>query len=307
MAQLQKPLAAPSQRTGSVHKRLWGTRFHMGLIPKALTYLLLTIIAAIFVLPFLWMVSTALKPDALVVHTPPLWFPRPFLWRNFYEAVTIRGYPVYLYVWNTVYYSCMGVLGTLVSSSLAAFGFARLEFRGRNTLFIILMSTLMMPFAVTMVPTFIMFQKVGWIDSFKPLLLPAWLSAFGGAYNIFLLRQFFLGIPREYDEAARLDGASSLRIYWNVILPQARPVLGAVAVFAFVYYWNDFLWPLIVLQSQDHFTLSLFLAAFRGYMRQTRWSLLMAASTLLMLPCLVLFFMAQRAFIEGIAITGMKA
>jgi ABC-type glycerol-3-phosphate transport system permease component len=238
-----------------------------------------------------------------VCGLPPQWFPRPWVWRNFIDSLTLLGHPVHLYAFNTILIATLGVLGVALSSSLVAFGFARLDFPGRNALFILVLSTMMLPRIVTIVPQFILFQKLGWLDTFKPLIVPYW---FGAPFHIFLLRQFFLAIPKELDDAARVDGASSLQIYWRIILPLSKPALATVAIFAFVYHWNDLLEPLIFLASQRNWTLALFLASFQGYMQQPRWNLLMAASTVLTLPVLILFFFAQRLFIGGITVTGIK-
>jgi multiple sugar transport system permease protein len=251
-----------------------------------------------------WMLSTALKPDYLLFQIPPVWIPWPMIWGNFPASLEYSGQPVYLYAWNTVQISVLAVLGTVLSSCVVAFGFARLDFPGRDTLFTLVLSTLMLPFAVTMVPMFILFHSIGWLDTFKPLIVPAWFG--GGAFNIFLLRQFFLSIPKEYDEAAHIDGAGSWTILWRIIVPLSKPGLAAVTVFAFVYYWNDFLWPLVVISKQEHFTLSLFLATFQVAQRSTPWNLWMAASTIVMLPTVAVFFFAQRLFIQGVALTGLK-
>lgn len=272
-------------------------------LKRTVSYFLLSSLGLLMSLPFLWMLSTALKPDALVFSIPPEWFPRPWVWRNFIDSLTLLGHPVHLYVFNTVLIAVLGVLGVTLSSSLVAFGFARLDFPGRNLLFLLVLSTMMLPRIVTIVPQFILFQKIGWLDTFKPLIVPYW---FGAPFHIFLLRQFFLSIPKELDDAARVDGASSFQIYWRIVLPLSRPALATVAIFAFTYHWNDLLEPLIFLSSQHNWTLALFLASFQGYMQQPRWNLLMAASTILTLPVLVLFFFAQRLFIGGITVTGIK-
>jgi len=255
-------------------------------------------------LPAFWMLSTAIKPESLVFQIPPVWFSWPPILQNFPDSLQSTGRPVYLYAWNTIRITFLSVLGTVLSASIVAFGFARLDFPGRDALFTLVLSTLMLPFAVTMVPTFILFHELGWLDTFKPLIVPAWFG--GGAFNIFLLRQFFLTIPREYDESARIDGAGSWTILWRIIVPLSKPSLAAVVVFAFVFYWNDFLWPLVVISNQDHFTLALFLGTFQVALRATAWNLLMAASTLVMLPTLIVFLLTQRFFIQGIALTGLK-
>ncbi|MBX6773221.1 MAG: carbohydrate ABC transporter permease [Chloroflexi bacterium] len=299
--------ASPSMsiaRPGAMRRFLLGTRFHPGALQQVILHLILIIIAGVMLLPMFWMVSTALRPDYLVFKIPPVWIPWPLVWSNFPASLQYEGQPVYLYAWNTVQISVLAVLGTVISSTIVAFGFARLDFPGRDALFTLVLSTLMLPFAVTMVPMFILFHALGWLDSFKPLIIPAWFG--GGAFNIFLLRQFFLGIPREYDEAARIDGAGSWTILWRIIVPLSRPALATVTVFAFVYYWNDFLWPLVVISKQEHFTLSLFLATFQVAQRATPWNLLMAAATLVMLPTVLVFFVAQRLFIQGVALTGLK-
>ncbi|MCS6828517.1 MAG: carbohydrate ABC transporter permease [Caldilinea sp.] len=280
-----------------------GSKRRREFLRRVVTYFLLSALGLIMSLPFLWMLSTALKPDALVFSIPPEWFPRPWVWHNFIDSLTLLGHPVHLYVFNTTLIAVLGVLGVTLSSSLVAFGFARLDFPGRSTLFLLVLSTMMLPRIVTIVPQFILFQRIGWLDTFAPLIVPYW---FGAPFHIFLLRQFFLSIPKELDDAARVDGASSLQIYWRIILPLAKPALATVAIFAFTYHWNDLLEPLIFLSSQQNWTLALFLASFQGYMQQPRWNLLMAASTILTLPVLILFFFAQRLFIGGITVTGIK-
>jgi ABC-type glycerol-3-phosphate transport system permease component len=281
-----------------------GSRRRFDLLRQGISYALLVLLSLVMALPFLWMVSTALKPYAQVFTIPPEWFPRPYIWRNFIDALILLDHPVHLYAWNTTVITVLGVVGVLISSSLVAFGFARLEFPGRDPLFILLLSTMMLPPAVVMVPKFILFRELGWLDTFKPLIVPYW---FGAPYHIFLLRQFFRTIPVDLDAAARMDGASSLRIYWHIILPLSKPALATVAIFAFVYHWNDLLEPLIFLSSQKNWTLALYLSSFQGYIdQQPLWNLMMAASTVLVMPVLLLFFFTQRLFIGGITVTGIK-
>lgn len=294
----------PLRSSPFVRRLLFGSRFQPGLVHQVVIYILLVFFAGVMTLPMFWMVSTALKPDYLLFKIPPVWIPWPLVWANFPASLQSSGQPVYLYGWNTVQITVLAVLGTVISSSIVAFGFARLEFPGRNLLFTLVLSTLMLPFAVTMVPMFILFHAIGWLDSFKPLIVPAWFG--GGAFNIFLLRQFFLGIPKEYDEAAHIDGAGNWTILWRIIVPLSKPGITAVSVFAFVYYWNDFLWPLVVISKQEHFTLSLFLATFQVAQRSTPWNLWMAAATIVMLPTVAIFFFSQRLFIQGVALTGVK-
>ena len=226
---------------------LLGNRFQTGLLRLFLIYVLLLAAAFLFLLPFYWMLNTALKVPNQVFALPPVWFPKPVMWSNFLTAFTIQyetDPPVYNYALNTAIVTFNGVFSTLFSSALVAYAFARLEFPGKNVIFLGILSTLMIPFAVVMVPQFIIWKELGWLDTLWPLMVPHW---FGSAWNIFLLRQFFMTIPREYDEAAYLDGASRWLIFIRIILPLSKPALAAVAVFAFVFFWNDFLGPLIIL------------------------------------------------------------
>ena len=285
---------------------LMGNRFQTGLLRLLLIYALLIVAALLFLAPFYWMVNTALKQSNQVFTLPPTWLPNPVMWSNFYTAFTIQyetDPPVYNYALNTAFVTVNGVLSTLFSSALVAYAFARLEFPGKNIIFLGILSTLMIPFAVVMVPQFIIWQRLGWLDTLWPLMIPHW---FGSAWNIFLLRQFFMTIPREYDEAAILDGASRWHIFIRIILPLSKPALGAVAVFAFVFFWNDFLGPLIILSSPENFTLTLFLANFSVAYRGTPWHLYMAAALVIILPCLILFFFSQNAFLKGITVTDIK-
>lgn len=292
---------------------LFGTRFKPGFLRQLMVYGLLIILAALFLLPFYWMVNTALKPSNQVFRVPPTWFPQPVMWSNFYETMTTRGSeadisssqpPVYRYALNTTLITVNGVVATVISSSLVAYAFARLEFPGKNVLFMLILGTLMIPFAVVMVPQFIIWKHLNWLDTFWPLMAPHW---FGSAWNIFLLRQFFMTIPREYDEAALIDGASRWDIYWRIIMPLSKPALAAVAVFAFVYFWNDFLGPLIILSTPKNFTLTIYLVNFTvAFWKVTPWHLYMAAALIITLPCLLLFFLSQKVFLKGITITGFK-
>lgn len=267
-------------------------------------YLVLIIGLIILLIPFFWMLSTALKDRGDIFTYPPQWIPRPVIWHNFIDAINI--YPFIRYSINSfkITFSC--IIGVLLSSSLVAFGFARIKFPGRDLLFIILLSTLMLPPQVTMVPLFILFQRLGWIDTFKPLIVPVFfVGGFGNAFNVFLLRQFFSTIPYDLDDAARIDGASTFQIYYLIILPLAKPALIIVAILAFMYHWNDFMWPLIVINSMEKFTVPLGLNAFKGsYV--TDWNLLMAAAVIALLPCVILFFLAQKYFVRGVVLTGLK-
>lgn len=208
-----------------------------------------------------------------------------------------------LYLRNTLIVVCLSIVGMVLSSALVAYGFARVKWRGRGILFAFVLATMMIPFPVIMGPLFVIFRELGWIGTFKPLWVPAW---FGSAFNIFLLRQFYLTIPPELDEAARIDGCSHWGIFWRIILPLSRPALAVVALFHFLFVWNDFLGPLIYLRDRDQFTLALGLQLYQSQAGNVPWNLLMAASTLVLLPVLVVFLLAQRAFVEGIATSGLK-
>jgi ABC-type glycerol-3-phosphate transport system permease component len=286
---------------------LVGNRFRSGFVHQLVVYSLLFVLAALFLLPFYWMVNTALKTTEQIFSIPPNWVPNPIRWSNFPQSMVTTyesSPPVYRYAINTSIITLNGVIATTLSSAMVAYAFARLEFPGKHVLFLGILSTLMIPFAVVMVPQFIIWKNLNWLDTLWPLMIPHW---FASAWNIFLLRQFFMSIPIEYDEAALMDGASRWSIFWRIILPLSKPALAAVAVFAFVFFWNDFLGPLIILSTPKNFTLTIFLANFQvAYARTTQWNLYMAAALIIILPCLVLFFFSQNAFLKGITITDFK-
>jgi ABC-type glycerol-3-phosphate transport system permease component len=262
-------------------------------------YAMLVLGAAAFLLPFLWMVSTALKQSDEVFTFPPTMFPASPQWQNFIEGWTVLPFNTFLL--NTVIITVLAVLGNMVSCILPAYAFARLEARGKKVAFALMLATMMIPFEVTLVPTFIAFSKLGMVNTFWPLILPAW---FGYAYFIFLLRQFFMTIPREYDEAAKIDGAGYFRTMWSIILPQAKPAIATIAIFAFVGNWNNLLAPIIYLRSQEKFTLALGLQLFQGQY-QTYYNQMMAVALITLLPILIIFLLAQRTFIEGANISGI--
>ena len=248
------------------------------------------------------MISTSLKPLNEALSLPPRWLPSKVQWHNYPDAIHAMGY-FWRYAGNSLFLCVMNVIGTVASSALAAYGFSRIDWKGRDRVFLVLLATMMIPFPVLMVPIFGLFKHLGWIGSFKPL----WVTAFfTSAFNIFLLRQFFLRLPKDISEAARIDGCNELQILVHVILPLSRPALIVVALFQFMFTWNDFLGPLIYLTHQRDFTLALGLQSFQSQTGGTAWHQLMAASTLVVLPVLVLFFFTQRYFIEGIAATGGK-
>jgi multiple sugar transport system permease protein len=263
-------------------------------------YIVLSLIALSLALPLVWLVSTSLKTGAQTFVMPPIWIPNPFVWENYPEA--FRAVPFGKYFWNTAQIVVFATLGTLFTASMAAYAFARLRFPWREQLFLLVLSTIMLPSIVTLIPTFIVFRWLKWINTLLPLIVPLWMG--GGAFNIFLFRQFFMTIPYDLDEAARIDGASSYRIYWSVILPLSKPVVATIAVFSFIHHWNDFFQPLIYLQNPQKWTMAIGLLGFKD-LYSTSWNLMMAASTAMLLPLLVLFFFAQRYFVGGIQMSGL--
>jgi len=264
-------------------------------------YLALLAMSFIFLVPFLWMVSTSLKESSEIFQFPPQWIPNPIVWSNYVEAMTFA--PFHRFFANSFIIAILSMIGEVFTGALVAYGFAKLEFKGRNVLFIIVLATMMLPGEVTMIPVFIMFSSIGWVDTFLPLIVPSYFG--GGAFFIFMLRQFFLGIPNELEEAARMDGCNTFQIFYRIVLPLSKPALAVVAIFSFHGKWNDFLGPLIYLNSMENYTVQLGLAMFQG-MFQTEWSLLMAASIVALLPVLIIFFVFQKYFIEGIKLTGVK-
>lgn len=269
---------------------------------RPFTVLLLVGFSIVFILPFAWMVATSLKPLNETMTLPPKWLPSEPQWRNYPDAMEAMG-PFWLYARNSLLLALLNVAGTVASSALVAYGFSRIEWRGRDNVFLLLLATMMIPFPVVMVPVYTLFRELGWIGTFAPLWVPSFLA---GAFNVFLLRQFFLSIPKDLTEAARIDGCGEFRIFWQIILPLAKPALLTVALFQFMATWNDFLGPLIFLVRQEQFTLALGLQNFQSLQGGTAWHWLMAASTLVVLPVILLFFLTQRTFIRGISTTGLK-
>jgi multiple sugar transport system permease protein len=270
-------------------------------VGQVVTYGLLVLAAIAFLLPLLWMLSTSLKPEGFVFQLPPQWVPHPIRWLNYLRA--IQAFPFFLDAGNSFLITSLNVIGVVMSASLVAYAFARLRWPGRNFWFIVLLGTLMIPGQVTMIPVFLLFRDLGWINTFKPLTVPAFFG--GGAFSVFLLRQFFLTIPNELSEAARIDGASEFWIYARVILPLSKPVLATIGMFTFVATWNDFLGPLIYLDNPNKFTLALGLRSMQLQFG-TQWNLVMADSLLVLIPTVVVFFIFQRYIIQGIALTGIK-
>jgi ABC-type glycerol-3-phosphate transport system permease component len=268
---------------------------------RSLTLVVLFAGAIIMAMPFLWLVTSSLKPEQQIFLFPPNWLPNPPRFENYVDALTYK--PFGLYIVNTLIIVVLNEIAIVGAASFCAYGFARIDFPGRNFWFAIVLSTMMVPYFVLMIPQFVIFSRLGWTDSYLPLTVPFFFG--GGAFNIFLLRQFFRTLPSELADAARIDGCSEFGIYSRIFMPLAKPALATVAIFTFLNGWNDFIGPLLYISSPDRFTVSIGLATFRGVMR-TRWDLLMAASTAMILPVLILFFLAQRYFIEGIVLSGLK-
>lgn len=269
-------------------------------LKKVLTYIALISLSLLFLFPFLWMIFTAFKPENEVITFPPSLLPIEWDWFNFKEVFEIV--PFGTFYKNSLIVAGLGTLGTVLSSSFVAYGFARIKGKGRNIWFMLLMSTLMLPPQVTMIPVYIIWSRLGFVDTLVPLILPAFL---GNSYYIFLLRQFFRSIPKEVEESAYLDGANTFQIYWRLILPMSRSSIITVTILSFMGFWNDFLNPLIYLHSTEKFTLAVGIMQFQGALT-VYWGPMMAASTLMLIPLIVIFFTGQKYFVEGVATQGVK-
>jgi ABC-type glycerol-3-phosphate transport system permease component len=266
------------------------------------TYIILLLGAVMLMVPFFWMVSTSLKTIDEVQSWPIIWIPSVLMFSNYVDV--FNQIPFARYLSNSVVIAVGGIIGSLLSASIVGFGFARLRFPGRNIFFFIMLTTLMLPTWVVIVPHFIMFNAVGWLDTFLPIIVP---SFFGNAFYIFLFRQYFMGIPKELEDAARIDGCNTFQIFAQIFVPMSKPIIATVAIFAFFYYWNDLLYPLVYLRSQLNFPVSLgmrmFQSAHQGVVDYPR---LMATAIMSLLPCIILFFSFQRLYIQGVVITGVE-
>jgi multiple sugar transport system permease protein len=272
------------------------------LLGSALKHAVLLLVAAIFLLPFYWLVISAFKDNAQIFARPIKWWPSPVEWDNVSRTLHYPNFPYLRLLWNSTYYAGLVTIGTVLSSAAVGYGFARLRFPGRNLLFGVTLATLMVPAIVTFIPTYVLFSKAGLTGSYAPLVIPAF---FGNPFFIFMMRQFFMGVPQELADAAHLDGAGEFRIFWEIMLPLVRPALIVVTVFSLLYTWQDFFGPLIYLQDRDKFPLSLGLYAFRAQ-RANEWALGMMGSLLTTLPLIVVFLFTQRYFLRGVAMTGIK-
>lgn len=269
-------------------------------ISELLLHVVIIIGAFVMVFPFLWTISSSLKDISQIFIVPPEFIPKPFVWSNYPKS--LQAMPFGGAYWNSFYIAVLVVGAQLFTASMAAYAFAKIRFPGANFLFIFFLATMMIPKQVTMIPTFVIMDSIGWLDTHLPLIVP---GALFNAFAVFLLRQFIMGIPRELEEAAIVDGANPLRIYWNVILPLVRPALAAVGIFIFMGTWNNFLEPLIYLTSPELFTVPLLLNYFKG-LYVTDWALMMAGSTISIIPVLIIYIIGQRQIIEGVALTGIK-
>jgi multiple sugar transport system permease protein len=261
----------------------------------------LIVVGVAFAFPLAWMILTSLKPLGEAIAFPPVWWPHPLMFRNYPDALS--SLPFWRFLLNTLMYAVVTIVGVAISSSLVAYGFSRVQWRGRNLLFYVMVSTMLLPFLSTLIPLFLLYKKLGWIGTYLPLMVPCFFGI--SVYSTFLLRQFFMTIPGELADAARVDGANEFYIYSRIVLPLSKPAMATVVLFQFIYCWNDFLGPLIYLNNPSWYPLSLGLNDILGTYA-TNWSWLMAASTAVTLPIVVLFFLTQRTFVQGIALTGVK-
>jgi multiple sugar transport system permease protein len=280
-----------------------GSRRNRNRIAKVVAYIIVTIGAIIFMIPFVWMLSSSLKPPDQIFAEPPVWIPNPVQWRNYVDAW--NALPFSRFLANTLFITLLIMFGNIITSALVGYGFARYRFPGRDVLFIVLLSTMMLPYVVTLIPTFLIWRNLQLINTYDPLVIGSLFG--GGPFFIFLMRQFMLTLPVEMEEAARIDGANTVQIFAQIVLPLVRPALLAVGIFSFQGAWNDFLAPLIYLNEIPKYTLTLGMFFFVGGANEApKWHWLMAMSTVIALPILAIFFLAQRQFIEGITLTGLK-
>lgn len=265
--------------------------------------IILAICTVICIFPFLWMISTSLKSTAEAYMFPPTFIPKKPMFSNFAHGFAQADFAQFTK--NTVFLALACTIGTVISSAFVAYGFARFKAKGSNFFFLCLMATMMLPTQVTLIPQYLLYFKLGMVDTYWPMIIPSWLG--GGAFNIFLYRQFFMSLPKELNEAATIDGANSLQTFFHIILPSVKPVSMAVGVMALVYNWNDFYTPLIYLNTTSKFTLSIGLQFLNSSMGTTKIGQMMAVALATMIPVLVIFFVCQKYFVQGIKMSGMKS
>jgi multiple sugar transport system permease protein len=290
-----RPVTGPLEN--KTRRRQWAA-----LAAMTLGYIVMVAMAAVSLLPFVWMVSTSLKDRSSVFTIPPTLIPDPVLWSNYLDV--FQSFPFTRFVANTALITLTVTVGQVLTCSMAAYAFSRMKFKGRDMIFLLYLGTMMIPFQVTLIPTYVMMVWFGWINSYLSLIVPGIL---GGVYGTFLIRQFFLTIPQELEDAAVMDGASPWWIFRAVMVPLSKPVLATYAVFTFMGVWNDFLWPLLMINSQDKMTLTLGITFMAQNRYSTDWPHLMAGTCLSLIPILVLLAVLQRYFVQGITLTGMKA
>lgn len=271
-------------------------------LKKISNHAILVAVGLLFLTPFAWLVITSLKTEAEIFVVPIKWWPSDLQWNNYMDAVNMI--PFVRYTLNTVWIAALSVVGVIVITPLVAYGFSRIDFKGRGWLFLLMMSTLMLPYQVTMIPIYVLFNKLDLLNSIWPLVFTCWFGT-GIAYNVFLVRQFFMGIPHELSESATIDGASEFRIFLQIVLPLAKPAILTVGLLTFLGAWSDFQGPLLYLNDPENWTLSIGL---KQFIRENRvaWGPLMAAATLFTIPIVIFYFFVQKKFIEGISITGLK-
>ncbi len=292
----RRPKAPPSVSMPLVHRRTLNWR---KIARVMVVEALLILIAILFFGPFVWLISTSLAPESQLFTRSIVWIPSPIQWSNY--ANGLNEFPFWTYFKNTMTICALTVIGATASSSFVAYGFSRVQWRGRETLFVVVLATLILPYQVTLIPLYLLFKDFGWLNTYLPLVVP---SFFGNAFFIFLFRQFYLGLPTELSDAARIDGCSDLAIYSRVILPLSKPVLATAAIFSFIGAWSDFLGPLIYLTDSSKYTLSIGVQQVIG--QEPHWTWLMAVGVVMTLPILILFFFVQRTFIQGISFSGIK-
>jgi multiple sugar transport system permease protein len=290
-AAIERLAAVPVSRSGS--RRRW---------VEIARHAVLIGFSLVFMMPLYWMLASALKRNVDVFARPVQWIPHPAQWHNYETAINYPGFPFWRMLWNSTFYAGSVTIGTVMSCALVGYGFARMRFPGRDALFAITVSTLMVPLIVTFIPTYVLFKHLHLLGGYFPLIGP---SFFGNAFFIFMMRQFFRGLPKELEDAARVDGAGEFRIFWQIMLPLVKPAMMVVAVFQLLYTWHELFQPLVYLSDPKKYPLSIGLYAFRS-VRVADWSLIMAASTLVTLPLIVIFMFTQRYFLQGVRMTGIK-
>jgi multiple sugar transport system permease protein len=302
MANIENPSTSVVVAAGQAGRRVsvWQSRRIRSTVTKIVSHTILIIGAFIMIVPFIWMLSTSFKAPGRTFVYPPEWIPQPFVWQNYIDMWT--ALPFNQFFVNSIKIATLSTIGQLLSCSMGAFAFSILKFKGRDFLFLVLIATLMIPYQVTLIPTFILFSKIGWVGTHLPLWVPAF---WGGAFGTFLLRQFYLTIPIDLAESARIDGANIFQIFTHIYLPLSKPAMATLGIFTFMWSWNDLLNPLIYVSELKQLTLTVGLSFFQNQYGG-KWTLMMAGAVVSILPILLIFFFAQKYFIQGIAMTGIK-